>query len=136
MKANQEASGTAGSFDIFPTSIPLIPKNAKWLNGMMWIPIFCANCGVDGGFVPEEHCDFAFYLCTDQQNGCATKWAPLTGTMLAPDEVFWMRVIEAQLERYGRQLSGAEIVELLKDSDNHLAKLARDRYSFPEYTRR
>jgi hypothetical protein len=92
------------------------------VNRLSWTPIFCANCGKGGGYVPEETCTFAFYLC----DGCAEKWAPLAGTLAVPDEVFWKKVKEAQLEKYGRLLTAEEIAAQLEDGDSMLAKLARD----------
>ena len=52
-------------------------------------PIFCANCGKLGAYVPEENMTFAFWLCDDT---CASKWATLAGTYTSPDEVFWEKV--------------------------------------------
>ena len=90
---------------------------------MNWVPIFCANCGAPGGWVPEESTTFAFYLC----NPCAEKWSPLAGTMAVPDEVFWQKVKDAQIEKYGRELTAPEVVEALKDENSILTKLAKDR---------
>jgi len=89
---------------------------------MNWVPIFCANCGASGGFVPEENCTFAFYLC----NNCAEKWSPLAGTMAVPDEVFWEKVRQAQIEKYGRELSQQEIAAALDDEESVLSKLAKE----------
>jgi len=81
-------------------------KTANYKNMLNWVPIFCANCGVEGGFVPEETCNFAFYLC----QSCADKLPPLEGTYVEPDVVFWEKVKLAQLETYGRELAAEEIV--------------------------
>jgi hypothetical protein len=126
------ALGSTGTLDILPSSVPRESKNVKTLQGMNWIPIFCANCGCDGGYVPEANKDFAFYLCQP----CADRYGNIAGTMMVPDEVFWARVKAEQLERHGRELTPQEVIEAIKDSDNPLAKLARDRRSFPEYQRR
>jgi hypothetical protein len=120
------------STDILPSSLTKVTKNVISVQGEPWKPIFCANCGKDGGWVPEKNCDFAFYLCQP----CADKHGSIAGTMMVPDEVFWARVKAEQVETYGRELTEAEIAEALKDSDNSLAKLARDRHSLPEYNRR
>jgi hypothetical protein len=93
------------------------------LGSLNWVPIFCANCGADGGMVPEENMSFAFYLCAP----CAEKWAPLTDTYMEPDAVFWQKVKDAQLEKYGRELSPHELVEVLKDDSNLISKLCKDR---------
>lgn len=93
------------------------------LGGQWWIPIFCANCGADGGFIPEESKSFAFYLC----ESCGEKWEPLAGTMKVPTEVFWETVKQEQLEKYGRELTGLEVAEALKDEHHVLSLLAKDR---------
>jgi len=90
------------------------------------MPIFCANCGSEQGFVPEENCNFAFYLCTP----CSENWTHLVGTHAVPDEVFWQRVREEQIEKYGRILAPGEIVEVLKDDSSSLSKLCKDRQDF------
>lgn len=109
--------------DVLPNCLPKVTRKVVWRGPMAWIPLFCANCGADGGLVPEEGSDFAFYLC----DPCAEKWAPLAGTMLVPDEVFWQKLNAAQVEKYGRILTPPEQVEALKDGDHLLSKLARDR---------
>jgi hypothetical protein len=95
-----------------------------WANvcPMNWVPIFCANCGAPGGWVPEESTTFAFYLC----NPCAEKWSPLAGTLAVPDEVFWQKVHDAEMERYGRVLSSPEVIRALDDPESVLAKLAKE----------
>lgn len=109
--------------DILPNSVPHERKNIVFRGGVPWVPIFCANCGVDGGWIPEEACDFASYLC----DPCAIKWGPSSTEYLMPDEVFWEKVKQAQLEKYGRELSAEEVMEQLKISDSMISKLARDR---------
>jgi len=115
--------------DLLPNSIAVrSPKVVVWPNGQKWIPIFCANCGKDGGMVQETEFDlvknFAFYLC----DPCAAKWSPMTNTALSPDEAFWKKVRQAQLEAFGRELTAQEIIEALKDENHILTKLANDRH--------
>ena len=110
--------------DVLPSSVPITPKKFVMRQGLPWVPIYCANCGADGGWIPEAAADFAFYLCVP----CGDKWAPLAGTMLVPDEVFWAKVVDAQMENDKRILTPAETVEALKDGDHYLSKLARERY--------
>ena len=110
--------------DVLPNSVPKETKNIVFRAGVPWIPIFCANCGCDGGWVPEAAKDFAFYLCVP----CAETWAPLAGTMLVPDEVFWQKLHGAQFEKHGRLLTDLELVEQLKDGDSMISKLARERH--------
>lgn len=110
---------------LLPTSIARETKNVIFRGGIPWVPIFCANCGKDGGLVPEETKQFAFYLCLP----CADKWSPQVDTMMVPDEVFWEEVKQAQLERMGREMTALEVMEALKDPNHFLSKLAKDRYS-------
>lgn len=109
---------------LLPSSVPTHITGTIFHDGIEWIKIYCANCGCDGGMVPEETKKFAFYLC----DPCGAKWEPLANTMLVPDEVFWEKVKTEQLERYGRELQPFEVVEALKDDNHILSKLARDRY--------
>ena len=88
----------------------------------MWLKIFCANCGADGGSVLENDYDFAFYLC----DPCADKWGPIAGTYMEPDSVFWEKVKQAQLEKFGRELQPQEIAEELKNEHSIISKLARE----------
>jgi hypothetical protein len=88
-----------------------------------WVPIFCANCGCDGGYVPEENCNFAFYLCMP----CAERLGPISNTYIEPDAVFWEKVKQEQLERYRRELTAQELAEILKDDAHPLTRLAKDR---------
>lgn len=68
--------------------------------------------------------NFAFYLCEP----CAEKWSPLADYAIAPDELFWQKVRDAQLENFGRELTESEMAEALKDDTHILTKLAKDRY--------
>lgn len=124
---------------VLPTSRLKDDKNVVITrNGVQWVPIFCANCGVDGGLVLASDWErvktFAFYLCDERRNDCAAKWSPLVDTRLAPDEVFWEKIQQAQLEAFGRQLTAPEIIEALKDETHILAKLARERGDFQAAT--
>lgn len=88
-----------------------------------WQPIFCANCGGDGGLVPEENATFAFYLC----NSCAATYGDLAHTYMMPDAEYFRKVSEVQLERYGRYLNPVELLRALEDTGSPLAKLAREK---------
>jgi hypothetical protein len=126
--ATVEDQGVAGSNlldakNVLPNSLPRETRGVVFKQGVAWKPIYCANCGGDGGLVPEAGCDFAFYLC----QGCAEKQGPITGYWMMPDEVYWEKVKQAQLEEYGRELFPEEIVEALKDENSIIAKLAKDK---------
>jgi len=92
------------------------------LSSLNWVPVFCANCGIPYGYVPEENCTFACWLC-DQ---CAEKWGLEYGLALMPDEVFWERVKLEQLERYARLLSPEELQVVAESTWNSLSTLLRE----------
>lgn len=96
-------------------------KGLKLIAGTWWSPVFCANCTKPYGWVPEENCLFAVWLCDD----CADKWTPLTGTLAMPDEVFWARVVLEQIERYGHLLPEQELLRLRDEATTSLGKLLK-----------
>ena len=100
-------------------------KSVVRLGALNWRPIFCANCGADGGLVPEapENCNFAFYLC----DKCYELHGQVEGTYAEPDSIFWEKVKQAQLEKFGRELAPEEQIEALKDENHILSKLAKER---------
>ncbi len=118
------------STETLPNSLPRIEK-IDWnmsRGGSIWMYLYCANCGADGGRVmktdmPEE---FAFYLCDERQNNCAAKWAELAGTIAIPDEVFFEKVRQAQMEKYGRILTPEEVGMELQDESSMMSKLKRE----------
>ena len=87
-----------------------------------WQPVFCANCGADGGMVPQENMTFLFYLC----NGCAITYGNIAGTMLMPDEIFYERLKQEQLERYGRYLTLEEWAWISEDSAHPMWTLLKE----------
>ncbi len=117
---------------LLPNSIPRSAK-VDWSisdPGREWLFLFCASCGADGGRVlrtdiPNRE-EFAFYLC----NSCAEKHGTIDGAYFVPDEVFFQKVREAQIEKEGRELTVNEITEALQNSDHYLAKLVHDRGTF------
>jgi hypothetical protein len=91
------------------------------------VPVYCANCGALCLWVTEENCTFMFYLCEGPETkNCAAKWAELAGTLAVPDEIFFEKVKQAQIEEFGRVLSAPEILEVVKDENHILSKLAKD----------
>jgi hypothetical protein len=100
------------------------PKKGAFFHlGLWWTKIYCANCGADCGGVPEENCDFAFWLC----NNCAERHGAIADTYMMPDEVYWAKVSEFQLEKYGRHLTPQELEQALDDPTHPLHRLARER---------
>jgi hypothetical protein len=108
--------------NILPDSRARITRNRVNVRGTIYVPVFCANCGADGGGVPEENMTYCFYLC----NLCCEKQGPIAGTYMEPDAVFHEKVRQAQLEKYGRQLTEVEVLKALEDESGPLAKLARE----------
>ena len=88
-----------------------------------WMPVFCANCGADGGMCPAEGMTFLFYLC----NSCAETHGHIAGTMIMPDEVFFERLAQEQLARYGRYLTPQEWAQIGEDPSHPLWMLIRER---------
>ena len=87
------------------------------------VKIFCASCGANGGYVPEENCTFAFYLC----DNCAEKYGQIVGMYTVPDEQFFCKVREYQFEKFGRDMTAAERETELSQPDSSLSKLAKER---------
>lgn len=111
------------AIDILPDSRPQVARAVKAYRALNWVPIFCANCGADGGMVPEENMTFAFYLCQP----CADRWGAIAGTYMEPDEVFWKKVHDAMMEKFGRILTPEEQALALQDENHILSKLAKER---------
>jgi hypothetical protein len=108
--------------EVLPESRPLQRKVAFWRNGVAWTPVFCASCGKPYGFVPDELCTFACWLC----NECSDKYGAIAGTMMMPDEQMWAKVHLELLERYGRFLSNEELLKLKEESTTPLGTLLRE----------
>jgi hypothetical protein len=110
--------------NILPTSIPRSRLEDRRLSGggVVWLKIFCANCGKDGGAILENDYNFAFYLC----DPCAERFGQIDGMYMEPDAVFQEKVKNAQIEKYGRPLQPFEIVQELENRHSVMATLARD----------
>jgi len=107
-----------------PSSIPTHRKFDHSLSGAgaLWIYIYCASCGADGGRVLENDYDFAFYLCND----CADKYGDIDGMYMEPDQVFWNKLYNAQMEEYGRLLTPEEIAIELQEKTSLMTKLKKE----------
>jgi hypothetical protein len=73
-----------------------------------WIPIFCANCGTDGGAVLEAYTNFAFWLC----NNCFEHWGPIANTMVMPDEEYWREVRAEEAARQAREARSMDLIAM------------------------
>lgn len=105
--------------DILPDSRAKITRHRVFQGGVAWVPVYCANCGKDGGLVPEENMTFVFYQCQP----CADKTGPLLDHYKMPDEVFFEKVKQEQIAAYGRYLTPEEIGAVIENNDTPLAKL-------------
>lgn len=108
--------------DVLPDSRAKTKRGIVSVKGSNYVPIYCASCGAPGGGVSEEHVTFAFYLC----DYCFEKWGPIAGTYVEPDAVFFEKVKQAQLEKYGRFLTTEEIAKEAADESSVISKLIRE----------
>lgn len=109
--------------DLLPDCRAHTTRNRVFTPNGAWVPVFCANCGHDGGLVPEENMTFVFYLC----NKCAETYGKITGMMMMPDEVFWERLRQEQLASHGRYLSLDELAAVVEADASPLATLIKGR---------
>lgn len=109
--------------NVLPDSRLTRSKQVVYFAGGYWAKVFCANCGKDGPLVPEENMTFAFYLC----NPCFATHGEIVNTYIMPDEVFWEKVKQEQLEACGRFLTEAELVEIVAADASPLATLIKQR---------
>jgi len=109
--------------NILPDSRLARSKGAQNRAGVWWVPIYCAFCGAEGGFVPEENTTFIFWMC----NPCFETHGEITNLYVMPDEVFWEKVKQEQIETYGRLLTLSELVEIVAADASPLATLIKQR---------
>lgn len=95
--------------ELLPDSRMKRPIGGIYFSPMGWmIPVFCAACGTPFGYVPEDNCRFACWLC----NECVETHGAIFSTMLMPDEAFWKEVEQEQLAALGRLLTPEELGQL------------------------
>jgi hypothetical protein len=80
------------------------------------VRIYCANCGKLYGWVPKDNTAFACWLCAK----CFEKYGEAAGLCAVPDEEFRQAVQAEMRDRFGRDLTDAEIAAL--KSDNRLGR--------------
>ena len=110
---------------ILPDSRPKHSKGEVYgeiagLPAMTWVPVFCANCGVPYGKVPD-HMDFVCWLC----DSCVDKWGTQYGLALMPNERFWALAEAEMIEKYGRVLTADE-VRAVTETSSPLTTLLRE----------
>lgn len=99
----------------------LTPKGmVQGPGGVMWLPVFCANCGKEGGLCPETS-TFLFWLC----NPCFESKGHITGTMVVPDKVFYDRLAAEQQDTFGRPATHDELLRTVAEDSSALAKLIK-----------
>lgn len=107
--------------EILPDCRAKETKNRVFAPGGAWVPVFCANCGVDGGKCPEENMTFLFYLCKK----CNETYGEVAGVMMMPDEVFFDRLKQEQLASHGRFLTEQELITVVQEDASPLARLIK-----------
>lgn len=111
--------------DILPDSrlhVNHTPKNMVQGPDGMWVPFYCAHCGAEGGLCPEKNMTFAFYICRKCEDACG----PITGMMMLPDEVFFEKLKNEQLESHGRYLTEDEFALVIAEDCTPLATLIKE----------
>lgn len=109
------------TLEVLPDSRAKTTKGRIFTAFGTWVPVFCANCGKPGGSCPEENMTFLFYQCTP----CSEKYGAITGTMVMPDEVFFEKLKQEQLESHGHFLSEQELVTVVQEDASPLATLLK-----------
>mgnify|MGYP003442870282 FL=1 len=109
----------AAAPDLLPDSRAKVTRGRVFCGAQSWVPVFCANCGTDGGLCPEENMTFMFYLC----NSCVGTHGEVAGTLMMPDQAFWQRVADAQMDEFGRYLNEAELSKVVEDASTPLSRL-------------
>jgi hypothetical protein len=107
--------------DILPDSRAKVTRGRVFTANGTWVPVFCANCGTEGGLCPEES-TFLFWLC----NGCFETKGAIAGTMMVPDQVFYDRLAQEQQAAFGRALTHAELLQVVAEDSTPLAKLIKE----------
>ena len=107
--------------DLLPDSRAKDTKGRIFTTNGAWVPVFCANCGVNGGSCPEEGTTFLFYLCQK----CADTHGAIASTLLMPDELFFEKLKQEQMASYGRYLSEVELATVVEADASPLATLVK-----------
>ena len=107
--------------DLLPDSRLKNTKGRIFTSSGVWVPVFCANCGAEGGSCPEENMTFLFYQC----QACFEKYGEIAGTMVMPDEVFFEKLKQEMLESYGRELTEQELIVIVQEDASPLATLIK-----------
>ncbi len=92
--------------DLLPESRLSTPRGARpGPLGVEWVPIFCANCGREGGRVPAVNITWAFWLCQK----CFETYGTVAGLLAVKDEVVWEQVRQDQLGRAAEAIRRGDV---------------------------
>lgn|SRR4051812_17930216 len=107
--------------DVLPDSRAKTPRGLVFVGSQAWEPVFCANCGKEGGLCPAES-TFMFYLC----NPCFASKGHITGTMVVPDQEFYTKLAYEQQATYGRAATHNELLQTIAEDSTSLATLLKE----------
>lgn len=107
--------------DILPDSRADYTKGCIFTSAGTYIPYFCANCGKESGWCPDE-ATFMFYLCRK----CEETHGQVAGLMRLPDEDFWEKLKQEQMASYGHYLTQEELAKVVEEDNSPLAKLLKE----------
>ena len=119
--------------DVLPDSRLANPNGAKMVDWPLadgrtvrleCVPVFCANCGAPYGYVPKDNTAWAFWLCQP----CFDKYGVIANTMVASDDEFCQNLAFEMNERFGRELTAAELQSLQEQGQlgSAIEKLAKE----------
>lgn len=109
--------------DILPDSRAKTDRGHVIQGSVKWVPVFCANCGKEGGLVTET-CTFAFWICGPCEKRCGAILAP--GYARIPDQVFYEKMAQEQLEHFGRPATRNELLQIVAEDCTPLATLIKE----------
>lgn len=107
--------------EILPDSRADQTKGRVFTLAGTYVPYFCANCGKECGWCPEE-ATFMFYLCRN----CEETHGQVAGMMRLPDEDYWEKLKQEQMATYGHYLTQEELAKVVEEDDSPLARLLKE----------
>ena len=116
------------SADVLPDSRARNSKDVVLVNGINYVPIFCANCGRRYGMVPESQITHVTALC--DTGGCSEQYGHAAHFMADGDTAMRENTAEvhaALVKKLGRPITGAELDEMARTgAEPKLSALYRD----------
>jgi hypothetical protein len=104
--------------DILPDSRCKAATNVVKIDGVNHVPIFCMNCGIEGGLVTERGVFFVGWQC----DACQEKYPLPPGTHALPDDEHNRKVAE----EWDRAGSVERVMEQLQNERSPLSLLAKE----------